>query len=76
MECPSCQGDEMKKEVTLKGFLKKTKVITFYCPTCPFINAHEFELSREDYNLERSKKEILIKSLPMRIYNKRSKPPQ
>ncbi len=71
MQCPSCNDDGIKKEVTLKGFLKKTKVITFYCPTCPFKNSHEFELSWDDYNLERSKKEILIKSLPMRIYNKK-----
>lgn len=71
MDCPSCGDDGIKKEITLKGFMNKKKVVTYYCPLCHFENSHEFELSREDFELEKRKKDVLIQLLQAKARRKK-----
>lgn len=55
MKCPKCKNGEVKENINFKnkffGF-KKLKIVSTICPLCDFKNIHEFEMSKEDYEIE------------------------
>ena len=55
MKCPKCGCDEIKENISFKnkwfGF-KKIKRVCYYCPLCSFSNEREFELTKDDYEIE------------------------
>ena len=57
MKCPKCKEGEIEKEISLKGFFKKRKIITYHCPLCDFRNVQEFKISCRNHKFEEMKRE-------------------
>jgi len=49
-KCPDCKIGKLKENVSYTGVLgRRFKVITTYCPICPFTRTHKMKISQEDY---------------------------
>lgn len=71
MKCPECRKGEIKEQVSLKGFFKKKKEVTYFCPICGWENKKEFRLSNEDIELEKFERMNKPKESIQRYYSER-----
>lgn len=68
--CPMCKTYLLKEVSLTGGWGKKRKIITFYCPSCSFENKHEFEISKDEFDIELKKKQALVMANKYQIEKK------
>lgn len=53
MKCPICDKGELKENISIKkSFFKTKKIFTYFCPVCSWEKKHEFDMSKEDLDID------------------------